>query len=102
MSNTLGITEVTLTELIATGGINTSRTDMLKPLVVRVTGHDDDVGAETDDPDKMALFCSRAQGHPWIKEGGQKRVTFEAKDGTTPCTSDATYVIPFIDYTTYE
>lgn len=88
-------------------GINSinvdGRKNALTPLVVRVMGHDDDTGAEEDDPDLMALFCSKAQGHPWEKEVNNiPHITFEAADGTTACDSDATYIIPFLDYSTYE
>lgn len=107
MSNNLGIEEVTLTEIIAPGSdINNidedGRISALDPLVVRVMGHNDDTAAEEDDPDKMALFTSKAQGHPWVKEGGQKRINFIAANGTTPCSADATYIVPFLDYTEYE
>lgn len=85
------------------GSINTSRIGPFSPLVVRILGHDDDVGAEEDDPDKMALFCSKRQGHPWEKEKHSiVRIKFIAEDGTTPCESDATYIVPFLDYSTYE
>lgn len=98
---TLGTTTAGVTGV---NSINASgRISALSPLVVRVLGHDDDTGAEEDDPDLMALFYSKAQGHPWCKEGSsQKRIIFEAADGTTPCVADATYIIPFLDYTTYE
>ena len=103
MSNTLNIPEVTLTEVIMPGGPNDSRPNPLEPIVIRLRGHADDVAAETDDPDKMALFCSKAQGHPWVKEGSsQKRITFEAKDDTTPAPVDATYIVPHVDYSKFE
>ena len=107
MANSLNIPEVTLTEIIApataennigTGG----RMSAFEPLVVRVMGHDDDVALEEDDPMKMALFSSKAQGHPWVKEDNSlNRITFVAADGTTPCVSDATYIVPFFDYADY-
>lgn len=108
MANNLGIPEVSLTEIIAPATVENTiaalgRISALDPLVVRVLGHDDDVALEEDDPDKMALFTSKAQGHPWIKESNtEKKIIFEAADGTTPATSDATYIVPFFDYTDYE
>jgi hypothetical protein len=108
MANTLGIPEVTLLEIVNpltvenTVGVG-SRLSVLEPLVVRLMGHDDDNAAATDDPDDMALFYSKAYGQPWVKEGSAlKRVKFVAAETTTPCTVDATYIIPFYDYSTFE
>lgn len=96
---TLGTTTLGVVGSVSTAG----RYSPFEPLVVRVMGHDDDTGAEEDDPYKMALFCSKAQGHPWEKEKcSLKRIVFEAADGTTPCAADATYIVPFLDYSTYE
>lgn len=83
MSNTLGILEVNLQELIKPDfplnqmgehGVTVStaygdipyRTDPYKPVTVRVRNHINDVGSEQSDTDKMALFTSATVGSPWI------------------------------------
>lgn len=77
MANTLGIPERTLAQLSdATNSINViggtdGRKSAYEPLVVRVTDHVDNVGAEVGtDTNKMAIFMSKAHGQPWVKEAG--------------------------------
>lgn len=106
MANNLGIPEVTLQEIVVRATLeNTigagSRLSPLEPLVVRLMGHDDDVALEEDNPDNMALFVSKAYGHPWIKENGIERIIYKYEADTTPCPSNATYIIPDFDYSTF-
>ena len=105
MANTLGITEVTMAQIVdSTHAVNlrSARPDALSqggPLVVRVTDHDDNDASETGaDTDKMALFHSRQFGQPWKKDTGLKHVISEAVAGTT----DATVIYPNYDYSTFE
>lgn len=76
MANTLGITEVTLLQVAdATHATNTLAGlrggDPLQSVVIRLAGHIDDTAAEVGtDTDRMALFESKAFGHPWVKYAG--------------------------------
>lgn len=105
--NTLNIPEVTLADIVKRAAsvnvIGEVRVSAFDPLVVRLLGHEDDSGvAEESDPNKMALFTSRAVGHPWCKDKGTiKRITFKATDDTTACPKDATYIVPNLDYSTF-
>jgi len=105
MANTLGITEVTMAQLVLVATtINTraARPDALStggPLVVRVSNHADNDAAEVStDTDKMAIFSSKAYGHPWVKDTGL--VHKVASGGTVDLT--ATVVFPDYDYSTFE
>ena len=74
MANNLGIPERTLAEVSdATDTINViggvdGRLSAYQPIVVRITDHDDDTGAEEDDANLMALFVSCRHGEPWCKD----------------------------------
>tara|TARA_R100000544_G_scaffold16105_1_gene7627 strand:- start:1709 stop:2026 length:318 start_codon:yes stop_codon:yes gene_type:complete len=105
MANTLGITEVTMAQLVdSTNAINlrSARPDALSqggPLVVRITDHDDNDAGETGaDTDKMAIFHSRQFGQPWTKDVGLKHVVSDAD----ALKLDATVVFPDYDYSTFE
>ena len=105
MANTLGITEVTMAQLVDdTNAINlrAARPDELStggPLVCRVTDHvDNDAGETGTDTDKMAIFHSRQFGQPWTKDTG---LTHKIASGGTVDTS-ATVVFVDYDYTTFE
>ena len=88
MANTLGITEVTLAELVDstdTHNLYATRPQQLGsggPLVVRVTYHaDNDAGETGDDTDLMAIFQSRAFGEPWQKDQALIHKIFSAGQG---------------------
>ena len=105
MANTLGITEVTMAQIVlAATAINTyaARPQSLGnggPLVVRISDHADNDAAEVGtDTDKMAIFSSKAFGHPWVKEHGLKHVVSNANAALT----DATVIFPNYDYSTFE
>ena len=108
MPNNLGITEVTLAEVANSTvlpnlmGALELRKDWYQPVVVRITDHEDDEVAETDDPYKMALFCSQAHGQPWNKHVNcQKHLIHKPTDGLAPAV-DMNIIFPDFDYTTFE
>ena len=105
MANTLGITEVTTAQIVLVAtAINTyaARPHSFGtggPLVVRITDHVDNDAAETGaDTDKMAIFSSKAYGHPWVKDTGLSHVVNNAV-GTT---LNGTVIYPAYDYSTFE
>ena len=112
MSNTLGITEVTLAQasnsthaVNVIGNATGNRPEALTPKVVRILGHVDDTAAETGDADKMAIFVSKAHGHPWKKDNHYtEHVIHKSTVAGTPETasSKATIIYPDYDYSTFE
>ena len=82
MANNLRIAEYTMAEVAsATAACNVigsavgNRPFWDTGMVIRITDHEDNVVLEEDDPLKMALFESNAQGMPWTKYyGALKRV----------------------------
>jgi len=106
MANTLGIEEVTLADIVkktAVCNTITGRVTVLASKVIRLVGHVDDNVAEVGaDTEKMALFESKAFGHPWVKEASNlNHIIFKSPaDGLTPAPSNATYIVPNIDYST--
>ena len=109
MANNLGIPERTLAQVSeSTNSINViggtdGRVSPYQPLVVRITDHDDDTTAEEDDPDLMAIFVSKAHGHPWVKDVGliHKVIQADADPVTNATDSDVTVLFPNFDYTTF-
>lgn len=111
MANTLGIPERTLAQLSdATNSINViggtnGRKSAYEPLVVRVTDHVDNVGAEVGtDTNKMAIFMSKAHGQPWVKEAGTLvKVTHvaDADPVTNPTPTNVSTLFPNFDYSTF-
>ena len=104
MANTLNITEVTMAQLVlAATAINTraARPDSIStggPLVVRVSNHaDNDAGEVGTDTDKMAIFSSKAYGHPWVKDQGLHHIIASAG----AVNLKATVVFPDYDYSTF-
>lgn len=109
MANTLGITEVTLAQVgDSTHNVNSLTHALgrngypLQSLVVRVTDHSDNDAAETEaDTDSMALFHSKAYGHPWEKYAGSgDDITVRVGiDPASPATStSATVIYPNYQY----
>jgi hypothetical protein len=105
MANTLGITEVTMAQIVLPAtAINTyaARPQALGnggPLVVRISDHADNDAAEVGtDTDKMAIFSSKAFGHPWVKDQGLKHIVNNGV-GTV---LDGTVIYPAYDYSTFE
>lgn len=97
MPNNLGIAEVLTADLAdiaanvnkvgtTADGLAVSPTNpvirsrALDTATVRVTDHPADVGAETDDPSKMALFVSKSLHNTWVL-GGSKLGNAHAVDG---------------------
>ena len=104
MANTLGITEVTMAQVVlAATTINTraARPSALGtggPLVVRISDHADNDATETGtDTDKMAIFHSRQFGQPWVKEHGLQHLISNANAALT----DATVIFADHDFTTF-
>ena len=104
MANTLGITEVTMAQVVlAATAINTraARPSALGtggPLVIRISDHaDNDTGETGTDTDKMAIFHSRQFGQPWTKDTGLVHVISEAD----PIALTATVIFPDHDYSTF-
>jgi hypothetical protein len=111
MANTLGIPERTLAQVSAsTNSINViggadGRVSPYEPLVVRITDHVDNDGAETgSDTSKMALFKSKAHGQPWKKDANvlvHRVVTADADPVTNPTPTDVSVLFPNFDYSTF-
>ena len=104
MANTLGITEVTMAQVVlAATAINTraARPSALGtggPLVIRISDHaDNDTGETGTDTDKMAIFHSRQFGQPWVKEHGLQHLISNANAALT----DATVIFADHDFTTF-
>lgn len=111
MANNLGIPERTLAQVSAsTNSINViggadGRLSAYQPLVVRITDHADNEVAETDDPDKMALFVSSRHGEPWKKDANvlvHKVVKADADPVANPTPTDVSVLFPNFDYSTFE
>jgi hypothetical protein len=112
MANSLGITEVTLLQVSTAanavnqiGAATGNRSEALKANLVRVLGHADDDAAETSDPDKMAIFVSKAHGHPWKKDNHYvEHVIHKSVTPGTPIAApaNATIIYPDYDYSTFE
>ena len=103
MANTLGITEVTMAQVVlAATAINTraARPSDLGtggPLVVRITDHaDNDDTEEGTDTDKMAIFHSRQFGQPWKKDYTLERVIHAAGTGAAIAYTQSAGVIDAI------
>lgn len=102
MANNLGLTEVTLAQLTdSTHAINANGTwDRVR--VARVTDHVTNTGAETDDPELMAIFECKAKGHPWMRTGthlASKRFVQQSTPVAVP--TDAEVLFPNWDYTEF-
>ena len=111
MANNLGIVERTLAQVSeATNSVNViggvgGRKSAFQPLVVRITDHDDNDVAETDDPNKMALFVSSRHGEPWKKDANvlvHKVIQADADPVANPTDSDVSVLFPNFDYSTFE
>lgn len=110
MANTLGLTEVTLAQLTdATHAVNVvgpatgNRKTWDRQQVVRVTDHASNTALETADPELMAIFVSRAQGHPWERKGTHiKHRIFKQTTVPTAPPTDAEVYYTNADYSTYE
>lgn len=110
MANNLGITELTLLQVAtSTSAPNVlgiaagNRQSWDTPMTIRVLGHQDDTGAETDDPDLMALFTSKAHGHPWKKEANVLEKIIHSSPAGAPVAApvNASVIFPDYDYTTF-
>ena len=109
MANNLGITEVTLAQASeATHAVNLyenrpHQNGVGGPLVIRITDHADNVGAEEDDPDKMAIFVSKAFGKPWVKDYGLQHIVVQADADpvANPTPTNVTVLYPNYDYTQF-
>ena len=109
MANTLGITERTMAHLRdSTNLVNTItpvagfRFSALQPLVCRCTDHTaNDVGETGTNTDLMALFYSKAVGHPWVLgKSDTAQTQLILKDGDTEdLNADTLY--PDFDYSTF-
>ena len=105
MANTLGLNEQTMADIVNSAslmngyGARPHSFGTGGPLVVRISDHDDNDAAEVGaDTDKMAIFSSKAYGHPWVKEHGLKHVVSNGDAALT----DATVIFPDYDYSTFE
>jgi hypothetical protein len=108
MANSLGILEYTLAAVansLAEPNLlkePNARKEWFQPRVIRITDHEDNDALEENDPYKMALFCSKAHGHPWEKQVNcQKHLIHKPTDGLAP-TAEMNIIFPDFDYTTFE
>lgn len=103
--NTLGITEVTLAQLVdSTHAINASGT-WDKVRVARVTGHVSDIAAEAgSNTERMAIFECKAKGKPWERRGTHiSRTIHKQPVGTTTgVPTNAEVYFPNWDYSEFE
>lgn len=108
MSNTLGITEVTLAQAAdSTHAVNLTPQpeSMGRGVTIRITDHvNNDKGATDKDTTRMALFHRKAHGHPWMRKGTHLSAPiWETVDPLTdviPTNVEVLY--PDFDYTTFE
>lgn len=104
MANNLNIPERTMAQVVdSTNSINViggvdGRQSVYEPLAVRITDHVRDTTAETDDPDKMAIFVSQRHGEPFKAYDGLVHKISDADASMT----DATVIFPDFDYTKFE
>ena len=112
MANNLDIQERTLAQISdSTNSINQHgsqaervRKSVYQPIVCRITDHDNDTTSETDDADKMAIFCSIRHGEPWIqgkKDMQQEHITHQANAGADNTPSNVTVLFPNFDYSEF-
>ena len=108
MANTLGIPERTMLNIrLAADTVNViggagGRLSAYQPLVCRVTNHNADQGVTGDEADQMALFYSKAHGHPWVlgkSDTAQTQIILQVGDIQD---LDATCLYPDFDYSTFE
>lgn len=113
--NTLGIQERTLAQISeatntinlvdATGAVTASpRKSVYQPIVCRVTDHQDDDNAATDDADKMAIFKCPRLGQPWTKDANVLEhviVQADADPVTNPTATNVSVLYPNFDYSTF-
>ena len=112
MANTLNIEERTLAQISeSTNSINVlgtgagNRLEALKSHICRITDHADDSGGTGDDVENMAIFESRAHGHPWIKDRNtlSKVTVVAAADPVgTPTATNVTTLYPNHDYADFQ
>lgn len=110
MPNNLNIIERTLANASeAKNYINrlsaNGRSSANQPLVIRITDHAHNDVAETDDPDKMALFVSIRHGEPWKKMGNvlvHKVIKADADPADNPTDDEVSVLFPNYDYSTFE
>lgn len=103
MANNLNIPEVTLAQAAdSTHAVNQGQWD--KKRVIRITDHASDVNAVTDDPEKMAIFECKAQGHPWMRRGtklsDKRHATVDP--ATDTIADDVEVLYPDHDYAEYQ
>lgn len=106
MANTLGITEVTLLQLVdSTHAVNANGT-WDKVRVARVTDHASNVTGETgSNTEKMAIFECKAQGQPWTRTGTQPSRLIHrqpAGDDTTAVPTNVEVIYPNWDYAEFQ
>lgn len=106
MANTLGITEVTLLQLVdGTHAVNADGT-WDKVRTVRVTDHVSNDGTETgSNTEKMAIFTCPAKGHPWQRQGthlSRKIHRQPVGDNTTAVPTDVEVIFPNWDYSEFQ
>lgn len=108
MTNTVGITEVTLAQAAdSTHAVN------LTPVMecmggaksIRITDHaSNDATEVADDTDKMAIFTRKAHGFPWQRKGTHlARPVWETVDAATDVIpTNVEILYPDFDYSTFE
>lgn len=104
MANNLDIVEVTLAQAAdSTHAVNTAGWWSNKH-VIRITDHVSNVTAETDDPEKMAIFARKALGHPWQRRGTHlSNITHETVDpGTDTIPTNVEILFPDWDYSEFQ
>lgn len=96
-----------------TGALKETRSDVYKPMVVRVTDHpaDDYVagtpGEGKDTPEHMALFISQRHGEPWVMKGAPKDHLLNVNASTGAVETPAagvpySHIYVKFDYTEFE
>ena len=101
MANSLGLTEVTMAEVVdSTSLVNrylSQGSGLHKPFAARITDHADDNGGVGGDYDNMAIFSVRHYGHPWVKDAAKQHIISHADAAKT----EATVIFPDFDYSTF-
>ena len=105
MANNLGLTEVTLAELVDSSLEHNTRAGTRaynQKFVVRVTDHVSNDASEEDDGEKMAIFEQSQKGMPWERRGTKLNRTIYHHDGVSTPDDDAEVYYPDFDYTEFE
>ena len=112
MANTANIVEVTFAEISNrdtqvndaaqfgefSGATKLTRSDVYKPMIVRVTDHPEDDGSTGNVVEGFALYCSMRHGEPWMRTGHQTDHLIHSGAAVIADTQPYSVIYPNYDY----